>query len=385
MLISCPECGHKVSDKAISCVECGYPIKSIKATYEPPKKRKYKRLPNGTGSIKLLKGNLRKPYAAYLPVTQYKENGTPVQPKALGYFETRTEALQALMEWHNHPYNVEGSQLTFKQVADAFLKYKHSKETIAEKTIEGDKNCYKHLSPLYDKKINALVKNDLQSVINNLNLKNGYKVQILSVMHQIMSYAMENDYIQKDYSQFVKVEGEDDSVSGIPYTEEELKILWKHRYDNETLTMINVMIYTGYRRSAYRTMEYNTDEWYMKGGVKNKQSKGRIVPIHPEIKDLIPTMIIYNPPISTFKDRYDANLKELGILYGKNKDGEEQKHTPHDTRHTFSWLCDHYKVDEMSKHMLMGHTLGKDVEANVYGHRTLDELKEAINQIKIIS
>ena len=28
MLIICPECGLKISDKAISCPHCGYPLKS---------------------------------------------------------------------------------------------------------------------------------------------------------------------------------------------------------------------------------------------------------------------------------------------------------------------------------------------------------------------
>lgn len=384
MLITCPECGHNVSDFAQFCVSCGYPIKPTRTTHEPSKNRKYKRLPNGTGSIKVLKGNLRKPYAAYLPVKEYKESGTPVQPKAIGYYATRTEALQALMEWHNHPYNVEGSQMTLKQVGDMYLTRKHSKE-IAENTIKSDTYCFKHLAPLYDVKINTIVAKDIQDWIDGLSLKKDYKIQILSVMHQIMSFALENDYIRKDYSQFVTVDDKDDSNPGIPFTEDELKILWEHRYDNETMSMINVMIYTGFRRAAYRNMEYNTDEWYMQGGVKNDQSKGRIVPIHPEIKDLIPTMIKYNPPISTFKDRYDANLKRLGIPNGINKKGEIQKHRPHDTRHTFSWLCDHYKMDEISKHMLMGHILGKDVEANTYGHRTFKELQEAINLITIIS
>lgn len=30
MLITCPECGEKISDKADKCIHCGYPIKVIK-------------------------------------------------------------------------------------------------------------------------------------------------------------------------------------------------------------------------------------------------------------------------------------------------------------------------------------------------------------------
>ena len=70
-------------------------------------------------------------------------------------------------------------------------------------------------------------------------------------------------------------------------------------------------------------------------------------------------------------------LKEHGILY--NASGK--KHTPHDCRHTFSWLSDKYHVDDLAKHLLIGHSLGSDAEKAVYGHRTLEELRREINKI----
>lgn len=72
-------------------------------------------------------------------------------------------------------------------------------------------------------------------------------------------------------------------------------------------------------------------------------------------------------------------LEQLGI----NKTASGKRHTPHDCRHTFSWLCDKYKIDELSKHLMMGHSLGGDVEKSVYGHRTIEELKTEINKIKV--
>ena len=40
------------------------------------------------------------------------------------------------------------------------------------------------------------------------------------------------------------------------------------------------------------------------------------------------------------------------------------------------------KLEELSKHLLMGHSPGKDVEKAVYGHRTFEELREEINKIE---
>ena len=44
-------------------------------------------------------------------------------------------------------------------------------------------------------------------------------------------------------------------------------------------------------------------------------------------------------------------------------------------------LCDKYKVDSLSKKMLLGHALGNDVTDLKYGHRTIEELRAEINKI----
>ena len=67
-LITCPECNHTVSEFAQSCPSCGFPIKLSSIDKKPletantkpqahPKRKKYKKLPNGQGSIKMLSGN----------------------------------------------------------------------------------------------------------------------------------------------------------------------------------------------------------------------------------------------------------------------------------------------------------------------------------------
>ena len=39
-------------------------------------------------------------------------------------------------------------------------------------------------------------------------------------------------------------------------------------------------------------------------------------------------------------------------------------------------------MDEVAKHLIMGHSLGRDVERSVYAHRTFDELAFEIKKIK---
>ena len=75
-----------------------------------------------------------------------------------------------------------------------------------------------------------------------------------------------------------------------------------------------------------------------------------------------------------FKQMYD---------YAYSHDLCDRNYADHDCRHTFSWLCDKYHVDALSKKMLLGHALGNDVTDLKYGHRTVEELREEINKIRI--
>ncbi len=130
-LISCPECGHSISDKAFSCPSCGYPINipSTIVTAQPMPKRKPKRhrkLPNGSGSIKHLSGKRSKPWAAYPPVAKFTINGSPVLGAAIGYFRTYDEAYQALMLYNNSPDDIRKSTISFSDLCAAMLSNRSS-------------------------------------------------------------------------------------------------------------------------------------------------------------------------------------------------------------------------------------------------------------------
>ena len=63
------------------------------------------KLPNGYGSIQKLSGNRRKPYIVRKTVG-YDENGVQIR-KIVGYFETRTKALQELALFNENPYDID--------------------------------------------------------------------------------------------------------------------------------------------------------------------------------------------------------------------------------------------------------------------------------------
>lgn len=389
MLIKCVECGHTVSDKAVSCPGCGYPVSATTAlpavsseTKKPRTTKKHKKLPNGYGSIKKLSGNRRNPYAAYPPTSGFKLNGSPVTMPALGYYEDWYKAFDALMEYNKNPRDLSNDNLTYEDVYNMFFKSKYTdnqKRVFSKSTITASKAAFRNTEALHKRMFKSLRKADLQSIVDQCPLKHASLELIVNLYRQMYKFALENDIVDKDYSKFVVINIPDDDEGGVPFSPEEIKILWDNA-DNATVQMILIMIYSGFRISAFKTIQINLDERYFKGGVKTAAGKDRIVPIHPAIYNFVTTLFPQEFDAQHFRIKcFYPTLEYLGILMSS----AGTKHTPHDCRHTFSWLCDTYGVDITSKHMLMGHALGNDVEAVVYGHRTIEQLRAEIEKIKI--
>ncbi len=395
-LITCIECSHIVSDKAASCPNCGCPVNfSLDAAAvpgpaaldtepkkrKPAKRRKYKKLPNGFGSIKKLSGNRSRPFAAYPPTKEFNLNGSPVTQPAIGYYEDWHKAFDALREYSANPYDLAHENITFSELFDLYFKAKYidnKKKKFSKASIYSTQAAFKNCSTLHNRKFKDLRKYDLQNVVDNCILKHASLELIVNLFKQMYKFAKENDITDKDYAEFVKINIPDDDESGEPFTQEELNVLWNNK-NNDIVQFILVMIYSGFRIKAFETIEINQKEQYFKGGIKTKAGKNRIVPIHYSILPYALTFQSFNFNANTFREKsFYPTLQLLGIdetISGK-------KHTPHDCRHTFSWLCDKYKVDDLSKHLLMGHSLGGDVEKSVYGHRTIEELRTEINKIK---
>lgn len=397
MLISCPECGHSVSDKAISCPVCGYPMNLPPAEKKPAKRagrlsrntKKYKKLPNGFGSIQKLSGNRARPYAAYPPTLEFSVTGSPVRRPALGYYKDWHEAYAVLADYNKlteqereaQAQKLANKNFTFAEVYELYRQEKFRKEI-----SEGKKTsmmysmacAFNNSAVLHDKIYSDLDAKDFQDVIDSCSFKHSTKELLLTLYKQMSRFAIAYNYSDKDCSLFIAVKDDDDDENGQPFTLSDIKKLWADREDPVS-QIILIMIFSGYRIAAYKTMELNFEHQYFKGGVKTKSAKNRIVPFHSFIAPFIsPSTFSGFDPAKFRNDCFYPKLKQLGISATING----IKHTPHDTRHTFSWLCDKYGVDEITKHLLMGHTMSNDVERSKYAHRTFEELQAAMEKIQ---
>ncbi len=377
-LTECKECKGMLSTKATFCPHCGCPTTKTPVT----QKQKYHRLPNGFGSIRKYGGKRRNPYYAYpsIQTVGYYDNGTAKPVKCIGSYHTYQEAYQALTEYNKKPYDLEQKDITFAEVYQLFFDDKfvnNTKKKYSNSSINVSNAGYKNLKALHNKPIKSIRTYDMQKIIDSCTLSHASLEGMLLVLHSVFKFAVSNDITDKDYSQYVVIKTPNDDEKGVPFTEDEIKILWEH-CDDKIVQYILILIYSGMRVSELATMKIDFDNDIMQGGVKTYAGKDRIIPIHPFIKDYLKTCDVQKLCGAAVRNNFYKTLDKLGILTSS----KNTKHTPHDCRHTFSWLADKYKLDDLSKKMIIGHAFGTDVDKTVYGHRTVEELKAEMNKIK---
>ena len=375
------------------------------------RRKKHPKLPNGYGSIKCLSGkNRTNPYGVYPPTTEFDINGNPLTPKALCYVDDWYKGF-AVLTWYKHgeyypgrekeltesgakleeqiakvlskysqSKREESEQTTFEEVYKAFYEYKYKvpcdhkgKKTSSEYSTRA---AFKNSTVLHKKSFRTITTNQLQAVVDDCPLAHSSLELIVLLFHQMYAFADSNDLCNKDYSKYVKINIEDDDEHGIPFTGEEMKILWENK-DNEIVEMLLIICYSGFRISEYLDIDVNLEEQYFFGGIKTDAGRERIVPIYSGISDLVKRRMkrdgkMLSTTTGTFRENMYDTLDALGI----------EKHTPHDCRHTFSKLCDDYYVLETDKKLMLGHAFN-DVTNKVYLHRDLERLRNEIEKIKI--
>lgn len=380
------------------------------------KKRKYPVLPNGYGSIRYLGKGRKNPYAVHPPAEVSFEKNRYVRPKALCYVDDWYVGFAVLNAFHAGTYHPgdevkfkqyrpmsdyavdefcrrmmsdftsymytekadEEGKETFSQVYEMYYKWKYgenAKKKLSKQSMASTRAAYKNCLVLHNKYFADLRYKDLQDCIDGCPLKSASIENMVSLIKQMYKYAIMFDICEKNYSDLLISPSSDDE-HGVPFSDEELDILWRHK-DDDIIAFILVMCYSGYRIAAYKNMEVNTESWYFRGGVKTAAGKDRIVPVHTCIQELVKRLIrshgcILDISTNKFRNSMYASVEALGM----------HRHTPHDCRHTFSRLCEKYKVNENDRKRMMGHSFGEDITNGIYGHRTLEELREEIEKIK---
>lgn len=368
------------------------------------RRKKYPRLPNGYGSIQFLGKGRRNPYAVRPPVKAFDLDGKAIRERPIAYVDDWMKGFAILTAYHagtlttemleeyRQPLDMDGRQLadaiikdyttyvgkplktankTFADVYTEFYEYKYGgAKQYSEASKHSTRSAFKNCASIHDSVFADLRHADLQKVIDECPLKHSSMELILVLFHQMYAYADIFGIVDKDHSAHVRINIPDDDDHGEPFTEADIEKLWADT-ENPTAWMLLIMIYSGFRVGEYRTLEINLTEGSLIGGSKTKAGKNRMVPIHPRIEPLIKRRQAFDSALisspQAFRKEMYSYLKKAGI----------SPHTPHDTRHTFSMLCERYGVNDVDRKRMLGHSI-QDITNGVYGHRTLQDLKAEI-------
>jgi integrase len=251
-------------------------------------------------------------------------------------------------------------------------------------------------------------KGHMQDILDSISHMGGTsQARLKYVMQQTFKWALENDIVTKDYSQFLTTDvKQKEEAMHFPFTTEEIKKLWSyqnklfpfsygkkggtHETTAQTANAMLVLIYTGMRvmeLGELKAADVHLDERYIDlQGTKTKSAK-RIVPIH---KDIVP---VVEALLADGGEYLVVNGHGLPITYPQWKvqviarvnDVIGTKHTLHDTRHTFISAAERSGLDANSIILkrIVGHSTGGNTTA-IYTHKNIDDLLAAIDKIKLI-
>lgn len=380
----CIKCKKEIPDGSAFCNHCG--------KKQTPDKRKSRKRPSGTGTIKKDTRNPNRPWIASAPATRHGKGRV-----YLGSYPTYKDAQSAI-----EAYIREGRpELYGATVADIYKLWSETHfKRVSDSAVKLYTSMWKRFEPLYTMKMEDVKTEHFQQLVNKCTSKSAADtVKAMAVM--LCRFAMQNDLLSKNYAEFVKPP-KFERKEKLIFSRDQISELWEHA-DDKRVQVILVLIYTGMRigeLAALKPSDVHLDEGYLVCGEKTDAGRNRIVPLPKQIPELAEflrgwmqrnekdtTVLSYT--VQHIRDYlFYAPLIELGMVRACRRKGkgsyifEDANHlTPHSTRHTFASLCASAGMQPENLQKIIGHA-NFETTADVYIHKDFTELVEEMAKIK---
>ena len=355
------------------------------------------KLPNGYGTIYKMSGKRSRPYRAMKtdkwiidPVT-----GKSKQIRStIGYYQSREDAMIALANYNENPYDIKADSITFSEVYEKWSEnyFPTLSNPSSVRTVTA---AYAYCNDLYDMRMKDIKVSHLEGTILNAQVGDSTKSRIKSLFNMMYKYAVAHDIVEKDYASVMFANGNPIKRSRtkevIPFSQEEIFLLWDNLDSIAFADMILIGIYSGWRPqelAILKVADIDIKVGTMLGGLKTDAGKNRIVPIHPLIRPLIENRMKEATSMQSEFLFNDANGQQgTYMTYDKYRKRFEKvmkylklTHRPHETRHTFITKAKACNVDEYILKLIVGHAID-DITEKVYTHRTIDQLRAEMEKI----
>lgn len=346
------------------------------------------KLPNGYGSVYKLSGKRRKPWVARKTVGWKTDTETmKAQPtyKFIGYYATKTEAMQALAEYNADPKDFES--ITFSELYEKWSE--HTYKRFSYSSQRSYKAAYKICEPIYDMKISEIKLTHLQTLMDRSGKNAPTLSRVKSLIKSMYQYAVAYELSKE--AKISMVEQVDltgatkgDKVFRMPFTDTEIEALRKST--DPFAEIVLILIYTGLRIGELcdlKVEDINLLENYFYVRASKTDAGVRVVPIAKKIHPYITRLAVHSKSgyliengrgkklnYKVMRDNYwDPVMKSIGA-----------EHRPHDTRHTCVSMLTSAGVDDRLIKQIIGHK-GNGVTEDVYTHFNLKQKLDAINRI----
>lgn len=356
--MQCRKCKAEIPDDGKFCPYCG--------TRQEREPRKALKRANGTGTVYKQSGRRRKPWAA-------SKNGV-----FIGYFETKTAALEALGRLSGRSLD-ERYNMTFADVFKAW-KSEHYKELTNSGREQYD-NSFKVFSKLHGKKFRELRTADFQAALDpHMSKSHSTVSKHKQLITQMSKWAIREELITTNFASFVKLPENTKKEKEI-FSDADIEKL--EADGSETAKIILMLIYTGMRIGELFSLplaDYHGN--YVIGGEKTKAGRNRVIPIRPEGREyfkyfaeqatgeLLISGYTGQKVSANFRRRdYYPLLEELGI----------ERKTPHSTRHTYASRARRDGMQPEILQKIIGHA-NYSTTADNYFHADIDELIKAVEK-----
>lgn len=338
LIMLCPKCHREITETALFCSFCGGKQTETAVRFKRD---------HGTGTISIDRRN-RSRFIARGP-----SSPNDGRRKYLGSYSTFEKAEKALEEFIRKGC----PDLFAATVGDIYSMWSQAHfKCIGKKTADSYRSTWKHFAPIENVRMADIRSAHIQMLVNeheSIGVASGIK----TLAKALCRYAMENDILDKNYAEFVRLP-KTEKAEKIIFTPEQIGRLWQHADDPNVQTIL-VMIYMGFRigeMTGLTVDNIHLSEGYIIGGIKTTAGKDRMIPFPvnvPEIRDFVASFVQRAAPDGrlfpmtehTFRAKIfyaaliklgmvDAHIDEKGAVVFHNK-----RHlTPHSTRHTFASL-----------------------------------------------
>lgn len=361
-------------------------------------RRKPAKRENGAGSVYRRSDTVNRPWVAAAPAELQNGRLTRV---IIGHFATQDEAKEALAEYVRVP--IAKPQITLQELYTEWCPI--ATRDLSKSMQNGYAAAWKKLAPLYTVRVRDLRTAQMQKVIDDLckphpTERYGKIVEQAALSHSALSkirillnllfkYAMQNDIVNKNYAEFLRLPKEEKKPVKDCFSDLECARIERAVGTVPYADWILCMIYTGFRISEFLSLTpFSVKETdgvlVLMGGNKTEAGRNRLIPVHPKIRPIIEAQLARHgqtlfcrpdgsPMTANYfrNDIYYAALKEIGV----------RQLSPHATRRTFSTRMSAAGVRQEDMIALMGHA-DFSVDIDHYIKQSTPTLAAAIEKMR---